>query len=181
MDTDKFEKDLNKCIDALKEDLSQIRTGRATPELVEDISVEAYNATAPINNYANITVSDAKSIVISPWDKSILDNIVKALSEANRGFSVATEGDHVRVVLPDLTEERRKEYVKVMKDRVEDARVAVRNVRQDYMKEIDELEDEGMSEDAADRLRDILEKMVKEYNDEIEKIKDNKEESLMTI
>jgi ribosome recycling factor len=83
--------------------------------------------------------------------------------------------------LPDLTEERRKEYVKVMKDRVEDARVAVRNVRQDYMKEIDELEEEGMSEDAADRLREILEKMVKEYNEKIEEIKEDKEESLMTI
>jgi ribosome recycling factor len=181
MDTDKFEKDLDKCIDALKEDLSQIRTGRATPELVEDVAVEAYNTTAPIKNYANITVSDAKSIVISPWDKSILDDMIKALSEANKGFSVTAEGDHVRVVLPDLTEERRKEYVKVMKDRVEDARVAVRNVRQDYMKEIDELEEEGMSEDAADRLREILEKMVKEYNEKIEEIKEDKEESLMTI
>jgi ribosome recycling factor len=181
MDTDSFQLDLEKCIDALQEDLSQIRTGRATPELVEDILVEAYGTNAPLKSYANITISDAKSMVIAPWDKSIIDNIAKALSESNKGFSAVNEGDQVRVVLPDLTEERRKEYVKLMKDRVEDARVAVRNVRQEYMQEIDKLEEEGMSEDDADRVRDILEKMVKEYNEKIEEIKDKKEESLMTI
>jgi ribosome recycling factor len=181
MDTDKFAKGLDKCIEALKEDLLQIRTGRATPELVEDLPVEAYNTNAPIKNYANITVSDAKSMVISPWDKSIIDNIAKALSEANKDFSSVVEGDHIRVILPDLTEERRKEYVKVMKDRVEDARVAVRNVRQEYMQEIDELEEEGLSEDDAHRVREILEKTVKEYNEKIEEIKEKKRKSLMTL
>jgi ribosome recycling factor len=181
MDTDKFQADLDKCIEALKEDLSKIRTGRATPELVEDIIVDAYNAQAPLKNYANVNVSDAKSMVISPWDKSIIDNIAKALSDTDKGFSSVVEGDHIRIILPDLTEERRKEYVKVMKDRVEDARVAVRNVRQEYMQDIDDLEEDGMSEDSADRLREILEKMVKEYNEKIEEVKDKKEESLMTI
>lgn len=181
MDTDKFKLDLDKCIEALSEDLGQIRTGRATPELVEDILVEAYNTQAPLKNYATISASDTKSLVISPWDKTILDNISKAVSESNRGFSSLTEGDHIRVSLPDLTEERRKEYVKVMKDRVEDTRVAVRNVRQKYMKELDEMQEGGMSEDAADRVRDILEDMVKEYNEKIEEMKDSKEKDLMTI
>lgn len=181
MDTEEFRVDFEKCIEALKEDLSQIRTGRATPELVEDIPVEAYNTTAPLKNYANITVADAKSIVITPWDKSIIDNIAKALSDSNMGFSAIVEGDHVRVMMPDLTEERRKEYVKVMKDRVEDARVAVRNVRQKYMKEIDEFEESGASQDSADRLREILEKMVKEYNEKIEEIREKKRKDLMTI
>jgi ribosome recycling factor len=143
--------------------------------------VDAYDTQAPLKNYANITVSDAKSLVISPWDKSIIDNISGALSGSDIGFSAVVEGDHVRVILPDLTEERRKEYVKVMKDRVEDARVAVRNVRQKYMKEVDDLEEEGMSEDAADRVREILEKMVKEYNEKIEELRETKEEVLMTI
>ena len=181
MDTDKFKIDLEKCIEALREDLSQIRTGRATPELVEDIMLDAYGTQAPIKSYANITASDAKSLVISPWDKSLVDNVGKAISDANMGFSAIIEGDHVRVMLPDLTEERRKEYVKIMKDRTEDARVAVRNVRQKYMKDIDELEEGGMSEDAADRVRDILEKMVKEYNEKIEEIREKKEKDLMTI
>ena len=135
MDTDKFKEDLDRCIEALIEDLSQIRTGRATPELVEDVLVDAYGTQAPLKNYATISASDDKSLVISPWDKTIIDKISKALSESNRGFSSVTEGDHIRVSLPDLTEERRKEYVKLMKDRVEDTRVAVRNVRQKYMKE----------------------------------------------
>jgi len=181
MDTDKFKIDFDKCVDALVEDLGQIRTGRATPELIEDIMVDAYNTQAPIKNYANITVSDAKSILIAPWDKSIIENIYKALTESNKGFSAVIEGDHVRVILPDLTEERRKEYVKVMKDRVEDARVAVRNVRQQYMQEIDKLEEEGLSEDDSDRVKDILEKMAKEYNEKIEEIKEEKEKALMTI
>lgn len=181
MDTDKFKTDLEKCIEALAEDLSQIRTGRATPELVEDVMVQAYNTQAPLKSYANISASDAKSLVITPWDKSLIENIGKAISDANMGFSAVIEGDHVRVMMPDLTEERRKEYVKVMKDRVEDARVAVRNVRQKYMKEIDRLEEEGMSEDAADRVREILEDMVKEYNEKIEELKESKEKDLMTI
>lgn len=181
MDTDKFQLDLDKCIEALQEDLGQIRTGRATPELVEDILVDAYNTQAPLKNYATISASDAKSLVISPWDKTIIDNISKAVSESNRGFSSVTEGDHVRVILPDLTEERRKEYVKVMKERVEDTRVAVRNVRQKYMQELDDMEEEGMSEDSADRVRTILEDMVKEYNEKIEEMKESKEKDLMTI
>jgi ribosome recycling factor len=181
MDTDKFAEDLDKCIEALKEDLLQIRTGRATPELVEDLPVEAYNTTAPLKSYATITISDAKSIVISPWDKSLIDDIVKTLSEANKDFSSVVEGDHIRVILPDLTEERREEYVKIMKERVEDARVAVRNVRQEYMKEIDKLEEEGLSEDEADRIREMLEKTVKEYNEKIEEIKEKKRKSLMTL
>ncbi|MCK9415646.1 MAG: ribosome recycling factor [Candidatus Dojkabacteria bacterium] len=181
MDTDKFQKDLDKCVDALQEDLSSIRTGRPTPELVEDILVDAYGTQGTIKSYANITVSDAKSIVISPWDKSIIGNVSKALSDSDKSFSAVVEGDHVRVILPDLTEERRKEYVKIMKDRVEDARVAVRNVRQQYMQEVDKLENEGMSEDDAKRLRETLEKFVKEYNEMIESIRDEKEKSLMTI
>lgn len=181
MDTDKFKEDLEKCLEALQEDLSQIRTGRATPELVEDILVDAYSTQAPLKNYATISVSDAKSIVISPWDKTIIDNIAKALADANKGFSSVSEGDHVRVVLPDLTEERRKEYVKLMKDRVEDTRVAVRNVRQKYMKELDDMQEDGMSEDAVDRVRVALEDMVKEYNEKIEEMKDLKEKDLLTI
>jgi ribosome recycling factor len=181
MDTDNFQLDLEKCIDALKEDLTQIRTGRATPELVEDVMVDAYSTLAPIKNYASINAADAKSLVITPWDKSILENISKAISKANMGFSPIAEGDHVRVIIPELTEERRKEYVKIMKDRVEDCRVAVRSVRQKYMKDIDILQSEGLSEDEADRVRDSFEKLVKEYNEKIEEMRELKEKDLMTI
>jgi len=181
MDVDLFKKDIDKCLDYLKDDLSQIRTGRATPELVQDVMVSAYETSSPLKNIATINVVDAKTINIQPWDKTILDNIAKALESANLGFSVIKEGDRVLIKAPDLTEERRKEYVKVMKERVEDGRVAVRQVRQKYMKEIDEAEKEGFSEDEADRVRDEIEKVVKETNEKIEEIRSTKEEELLTI
>jgi ribosome recycling factor len=181
MDIDLFKKDIEKCVVHLKEDLSQIRTGRANPELVEDVTVDAYGAVTPIKNIATISVVDAKTINIQPWDKSIVDNLAHGLEDANLGFSIITEGDRVLVKLPDLTEERRKEYVKIMKERVEDGRVAVRQVRQKYMKEIDEAQKDGFSEDQADRLRDEIEKIVKETNDRIEEIRKEKEKELTTI
>lgn len=181
MDIDIFQSDLDKCIDNLVEDLSQIRTGRATPELIQDILVNAYETKAPLKNYATINVTDNRSLVVIPWDKGIVDNISKGISAANLGFSPVSEGDHVRVTIPDLTEERRVEYVKVMKERIEDARIAVRQVRQKFMQEIDDEQKDGFPEDQADRLREEGEKMVKESNGKIEELKEKKEEELMTI
>jgi ribosome recycling factor len=181
MDTELFKKDMEKCISHVKEDLSQIRTGRATPELVEDVIVSAYETTSPLKNLATITSVDAKTINIQPWDKTILDNIVNAIEGADLGFTPIKEGNRVLVKTPDLTEERRKEYVKVMKERIEDGRVAVRQVRQKYMKEIDQAQKDGFSEDEADRLRDEIEKIVKETNEQIEDIRTAKEKDLMTI
>ncbi|KKP65463.1 MAG: Ribosome recycling factor [candidate division WS6 bacterium GW2011_GWE1_34_7] len=181
MDLDSFKVDLDKCIESLSEDLSQIRTGRATPELIQDILINAYETQAPLKNYATINVADTKSLIVIPWDKSIVDNISKGISSANMGFNPISEGDHVRVSIPELTEERRKEYVKVMKDRVEDARIAVRQVRQKYMQEIDDAQKDGFSEDQADRLREEGEKLVKESNQTIEEMKEKKEQELLTI
>lgn len=181
MDIDVFKGDIRKCIEHVHEDLSQIRTGRATPELVEEVMVNAYDMQAPIKNYATISALDAKTILIQPWDKSILENVAKGINIANLGLSPIIEGDRVLVKVPDLTEERRKEYVKIMKDRIEDGRVAVRQVRQKYMKEIDDLQANGLSEDDADRVRDEIEKVVKDANLEIESIKEEKEKDLLTI
>lgn len=181
MDIDIFKIDLDKCIENLSEDLSQIRTGRATPELIQDILVNAYDTQAPLKNYATINVADNRSLVVIPWDKNIIDAISKGISSANMGFNPVSEGDHVRVTIPDLTEERRKEYVKVMKDRVEDARIAVRQVRQKFMQEIDDQQKSGFSEDQADRLREEGEKLVKESNTKIEEIRETKETELMTV
>ncbi|NLE30777.1 ribosome recycling factor [Candidatus Dojkabacteria bacterium] len=181
MDIDIFKTDLDKCVDNLTEDLAQIRTGRATPELIQDVLVNAYQTEAPLKNYATINVADNRSLIVIPWDKSIIDNISKGISSANLGFNPVSEGDHVRVSIPDLTQERRVEYVKVMKERVEDSRIAVRQVRQKFMQEIDEQQKEGFSEDQADMLREEGEKLVKESNAKIEEIKDKKEEELMTI
>ena len=181
MDIDLFKVDIQKCLDHLNDELSQIRTGRATPELVQEIPVNAYETMAPIKNYANINVMDAKTIAIQPWDKSIVDNISKAVTNTNMGFLPSRDGDRILVKIPDLTEERRKEYVKVMKERVEDGRVAVRQVRQKYMKELDDMQESGLSEDEADRAREEIEKVVKEINTKIEEIREEKEKDLLTI
>ncbi len=181
MDLTAFQRDIDRCVAHIKEDLSQIRTGRATSELVEDIPIRAYDTESPVKNLANISIMDSKTICIQPWDKGIVENIGKSITSANLGFSSIVEGDRVLVKIPDLTEERRKEYVKIMKDRIEDGRVAVRQVRQKYMKEIDEEEKGGLSEDEADRLRDEVEKIVKETNTLIEEMREEKEKDLLTI
>lgn len=181
MDIESFKKDILKCLDHIKDDLSQIRTGRATPELVEEVLVNAYETSSPLKNLATIGIVDAKTINIQPWDKSIVENIGKGISNANLGLSPIIEGDRVLVKIPDLTEERRTEYVKIMKERIEDGRIAVRQVRQKYMKEIDEAQKDGFSEDEADRMREETEKIVKESNQQIEVIRDEKEKDLLTI
>ena len=181
MDINQFKEDITKSVEHVKEDLSQIRTGRATTELVEDILVNAYETQSPVKNLASISVMDAKTIAIQPWDKTILENINKGISSANLGFSSIMEGDRVLVKIPDLTEERRQEYVKIMKERIEDGRVSVRQVRQKFMQTIDEQQKSGMSEDEADRLREEGEKIVKDANAQIEVIKDEKEKDLLTI
>ncbi len=181
MDINTFKTDISKCVEHVKEDLSQIRTGRATPELVEEVLVNAYGTQSPVKNLASISVIDAKTINIQPWDKTILEEINKGVSNANLGFSPIMEGDRVIVKIPDLTEERRQEYVKIMKERIEDGRVAVRQVRQKYMQGIDEAQKGGLSEDQADMKREEAEKVVKDANEQIENIKNQKEEELLTI
>ena len=181
MDIDVFSSDIQKCVDNLIEDLSQIRTGRATPELIQDLNIKAYGTEAPLKNYASINVSDTRSLLVMPWDKSIIDSIVSSISSANLGFNAISEGDHIRVTIPELTEERRKDYVKVMKERVEDARIAVRQVRQKFIKDIDESLGSGFSEDDADRLRIEVEKIVKDSNTKIEELRETKETELMTF
>lgn len=181
MDINTFKADILKCVEHVKEDLSQIRTGRATPELVEEVLVNAYETQSPVKNLASISVMDAKSIAIQPWDKTILENISKAISSANLGFLPILEGDRVIVKIPDLTEERRHEYVKIMKERIEDGRVAVRQVRQKFMQGVDEQQKSGLSEDDADRIREEAERVVKDANVEIETIKDDKEKELLSI
>ncbi len=182
MDPNILETELSKCITHLKEEFTQIRTGRATPELVEPVKVEAYGTISPLKNLGNIAVSDAKSIVVQLWDKSILEAVVKGVEAANLGFRASIEGEVVRISIPDLTEERRLDLVKVMKERAETARIAVRNVRRDFMQEIEAKVKAGeLSEDDGKRQKDQVEKMVKAKNEEIESMKDLKEKDIMTV
>ncbi|HVX93244.1 MAG TPA: ribosome recycling factor [Candidatus Dojkabacteria bacterium] len=180
-DFNQFQSNLDKCIEHLNLDLSQLHTGRATVELIEDIKVNAYGTTMAMKAVGTIAVADAKSLTVQPWDQTLLESISKGISASNLGFLPSIEGEIVRVKVPEMTEERRLEYVKVMKDKVEQARVSVRNVRQDGMKEIDQMLKEGTSEDEAKRSREEIEKRVKTANEKIEEIREKKEKDLMTI
>ncbi len=175
------QKEIQRVIDSLKDDFARIRTGRASSELIENVKVNAYGSDMVLKSIATISVSDVKSLLVQPWDKSLVENVSKALLSSNLGLSANVEGDAVRVSVPDLNEERRREYVKVMKDRAELARVGVRNVRQKAMKEIESLKEAGLSEDDAERQKEDVEKEVKQANEQIAELMKTKEEELMTV
>lgn len=181
MDFNQFDQNINQCLSHLEEEMSQIRTGRAAPELLYSVRVEAYGTINPIKNLANFSVADAKSLIVQPWDKSLVQSVIKAISTSDLGVSASVEGDSIRVRFPDLTEERRRDFVKMMKDRVENARIAVRNVRQKYMKEVEDEVKGGLSEDEGKRIKADIEKTVKEINDKIEEVRESKEKELMTV
>jgi ribosome recycling factor len=172
-----FKTDIQRVIDSMVDDFARIRTGRAAPELIEHVKVDAYGTEMVLKSIATISVSDVKSLLVQPWDKSLLEHIVKSLVSSNLGLSSSVEGEAVRVTVPDLNEERRMEYVKVMKERSELARIGVRNVRQKAMKEIDE----SLSEDEVKRQKEEIEKAVKDANEKIAELRDNKEKELMTV
>jgi ribosome recycling factor len=181
MNTNDFNTQMQDCIDFLKEELAQIRSGRATPELLFSVQVDAYGMKNPIKNVATIAVSDAKSLLVTPWDKTLLGALDAAIRNSGLGLGSAAEGDSVRVRVPDMTEERRKEYVKIMHERVEHARISVRNVRQKFMKEVEVEVTGGLSEDQGKRFEQEIEKKVKETNEALEEIKKAKETELMAV
>jgi ribosome recycling factor len=181
MDPKNLEKELQKVIDRLQKDLKQLRAGRATPEFLDSVKVDAYGSESPVKNLANVSVTDAKTITIEPWDKNILEDILKGIESANLGVSVKEEGGVIYVKLPDLTEERRKEMVAQMKERAEEARVSIRNVRQEFMQQIEKNVEEGLSEDDGFRMKDQVEDMVKKFNAKIEEIRESKKKNIMEI
>jgi ribosome recycling factor len=175
MDVDK---EIQRVIDSMNDDFARIRTGRASAELIENVKVNAYGTDMVLKSIATIGVSDIKSLLVEPWDKSLVDAVVKALMSSNLGLSAVAEGGSVRVTVPDLNEERRQEYVKVMKERAELARVGVRNVRQKVMKEIENMD---LGEDEKKRQKEEVESKVKEANEKIAELKDLKEKELMQV
>ncbi|MCK9368963.1 ribosome recycling factor [Candidatus Dojkabacteria bacterium] len=181
MDVNQFSTNIGKCVTHLAEDLSHIHTGRANTELIDGVVVEAYGTNNPIKNVASISVADSRSLVVAPWDQTLKEAIVKGIDSSNLGFFASIEGAVVRIKIPELTGERRDQFVKVMKEKVEQARISVRNVRHEAMKEIDGEVSEGLPKDEGERLRVEVEKKTKETNEQIEKMKEQKEKELMTI
>ncbi|MEI6379061.1 MAG: ribosome recycling factor [Candidatus Falkowbacteria bacterium] len=171
-----------KTLDFFHKDIATLRTGRANPAILDSVQVEAYGTWNPLNALGNISVSDASSLIIAPWDKSVAKDIEKAIVAADLGLSVVNEGDKLRLSVPQLTEENRKELVKKLNVKMEAARVELRQVR-DQVKNIIEaaFADKEVSEDDKFRFLKELEDVVSKKNDEIKEMRDKKEKDIMTI
>ena len=173
---------MGKSIESFKAELSKIRTGRAHPSLLNHIMVDFYGSDVPIGQAANITVEDARTLAVSPWDKSMVPVIEKAIISSDLGLNPSTAGTVIRVPMPPLTEERRKELVKVVRELAENARVAVRNIRRDGNNELKTLiKDKDISEDDEHRGQDLVQQVTNQSTDEIESLLQTKEQELMEI
>ncbi len=176
------EGEFQKAIDHFKSEISILRTGRATPAMVEDIQVEVYDQKMEIKGLASINVPDPKTIVIDPWDKNVIKDIEKALNDSDIGVSPVVDGTVIRLNMPPMTEENRKDMVKILKQKAEQARISARGVREKVRDKIIKAEDaKEITEDERFRSQEELDKHVGEVNKEIDKITDEKEKEIMTI
>ena len=173
---------LDGALEHLEKEAAKLRTGRANPSLVEDLEVENYGVMTPIKQVANISTPEARQLLVQPWDKSSLEAVEKVITEADLGANISNDGIAVRVAFPPMTEENRVDLVKVLNQKAEEARVTVRNVREEIWKEIQKEEKEGsLTEDEKFTGKDALQEVVDEYNKKIEDMRKKKEEEIMTI
>ena len=173
---------MQKSLEALKQDLHKVRTGRAHAGLLDHIHVEYYGSPLPINQVANITLIDARTIGVQPWEKPMIPKVEKAIRDSDLGLNPSTQGDLIRVPMPMLTEERRKELIKVVKHEGENAKVAIRNLRRDANTHLkDALKKHDISEDDERRAQDDIQKLTDKYVAEVDKILVEKEKDLMAI
>ena len=171
-----------KAIDFFKKDIANLRTGRANPAVLDSIQVEVYGAKTQLNGLASITVPEARSIVVAPWDKNIIKDIEKAITSAGLGVSVVNEGDKLRLTVPQLTEENRLDLVKKLSEKMEAARVAVRQVRDEIKNNIEQAEEnKEIAEDDKFKFIKELNEEIGKRNDELKEIRDGKEKEIMTI
>lgn len=173
---------MGKAMDALRRDLATVRTGRANPGLVEHLHVDYYGTSTPLNQLASIAVPEARLLAIQPWDKGSLDAIEKAIQKSNLGLNPNNDGAIIRLVIPQLTEDRRKELVRVVHQKVEDGRVAIRNVRRDGHEMLRDLQREKeISEDEEHRAQERLQKITDRFVGEADAVGQEKERELLEV
>jgi ribosome recycling factor len=176
------EQKMQKSIEALKNDLGKIRTGRAHAGLLDHVTVDYYGSQVPIAQVANVTVVDARTLGVSPWEKKLVGAIEKAIRDSDLGLNPASQGDLIRVPMPALTEERRRDLTKVVKGEGEDAKIAVRNVRRDANAALKELlKQKTVSEDDERRAQEEVQKLTDRFVAEIDKMLQTKEAELLAI
>lgn len=182
MELNEVEQRMQKTISVFEENLSEIRAGRANPAILNKVSVEYYGVPTPINQVAGISVPEARTIVIQPWDASVLKAIEKAILASDIGLNPNNDGKVIRLNFPELTEERRKELVKDIKKIAEEARVSVRSIRRDGMDTVkDELKKSEITEDEKAGLEDKIQKLTDKYVAEVDSILEKKEKEIMNI
>ena len=173
---------MEKALDALRRDLTTIRTGRASPSLVDRLPVDYYGTPTPLNQLAGISVPEPRLLVIQPWDRGTMGAIEKAIQKSELGFNPSNDGQVIRIAIPTLTEERRKQMVKLVHGHVEEGKVAVRNIRRDAMAGVRELMHEGMiSEDDERRAEHQVEALTKRFVEEADKIGKAKEHEVLEV
>jgi ribosome recycling factor len=171
---------MGKSIEATRHELATVRTGRASPHLLDRVQVDYYGASTPLKQLANVSATEARMLTITPYDKSAIKKIEKAILESDLGLTPSNDGNLVRLVIPELTEERRKELVRVVHGLAEDGRVAVRNIRRDCMHDLRELRKEGeVGEDEERRAEAELQKLTDARVAEIEELLKGKEEEIL--
>ena len=182
MSLENMQERMEKVIDNLETNYSEVRAGRANPAILNRVSVEYYGVPTPINQVASVSVPEARLIVIQPWDRNILSQIEKAIEKADIGIHPMNDGGVIRLSFPELTEERRKEIVKDVKKTAEEAKVAARNVRRDEMDEAKaKLKNKEISEDEEKSLEDKIQKETDKYVAKIDEIADKKEKEIMSV
>jgi ribosome recycling factor len=173
---------MEKSISSLESSLQKIRTGRANPSLLDAIQIDYYGNMTPLSQVSNISVQDAKTLLISPWEKNLVPDIEKAIQSSDLGINPATSGDIIRVILPDLTEETRRDLIKVAKSEAENSKIALRNQRRDangLLKEY--LKEKEISEDDERRGQEIIQNLTDDFISKVEQLLDLKEKDLLEI
>ena len=173
---------MKKAVEALQRELASIRTGRARPSLVDHVKVDYYGSTLPLNQVATVAAPEARLLTIQPWDRQALSAIEKAIQKSDLGLTPSNDGHLIRLAIPPLTEERRRELARVVHKKVEEGRVAVRNVRRDSLEHLRRLQkDEHVSEDDERRAQDRLQKITDRFIGEVDRLGQEKEAELLEV
>ncbi len=172
---------MEKAIDHLVNEFAKVRAGKATPQMVDGIYVEYYGFNTPLNQLATINTPDARTITIQPWEKSMIEPIEKAIQKANLGLNPQNDGSMIRINIPALTEERRKELGKYIKNEGESAKISIRNIRQDAKDKIKKMQKEGLSEDEAKDKEDELQKLTDQKIEKVNQQVEKKENEIMSL
>lgn len=175
------EQNMKRTVEVVRKEFASLRAGRATPALLDKVTVSYYGTPTPLNQLANISVPEARMLVIQPWDKSAIPEIERSLMKSDLGITPTSDGTVIRLVIPQLTQERRTELVKVVKKKAEEGRVAIRNIRRDVNDNLKAKQKEGVPEDEVKRGQDDMQKITDKFIKEIDEMVKSKEQEIMQV